>query len=298
MTTPKIELNALAAAIQRHAPADDVSDTAVSALSLSQFSAPTELTAILYEPCLCVVAQGAKEVQLSGEKFRLDPAQMLMVSVDLAVDARVAEASRSKPYLGMRITLDPAVVGELIAEGTSPQPPSSPSRGLAITPVEPALLNAVTRLVGLLDSPQDVGPLAPLTLREITYRLLSGPEGWRLRQIASADAPTRRIANALQWIKQHFSQPLRVEELAQRVKMSSSAFHLHFKNVTAMTPLQYQKRLRLHEARRLMLRDGLDAAEAAFRVGYESPSQFSREYRRMFQAPPRKNVAALMGGTD
>jgi len=162
-----------------------------------------------------------------------------------------------------------------------------------MTPVEPPLLDAVTRLVALLDSPQDVEPLAPLVLREITYRLLTGPQGSRLRQIASAGAPAQRIAKAIRWLKDNFAEPLRIEALAKHVRMSPSAFHLHFKGVTAMSPLQYQKRLRLQEARRLMLGEGLDAAEAAFRVGYESPSQFSREYRRMFGAPPRQDVAAL-----
>ena len=147
--------------------------------------------------------------------------------------------------------------------------------------------------MALLDSPRDIGPLAPLVLREITYRVLTGPQGARLRQIAAAGAPAQRIARAIRWLKDHFADPLRVEALARHVGMSPSAFHLHFKGVTALSPLQYQKRLRLQEARRLMLGEGLDAAEAAFRVGYESPSQFSREYRRMFGAPPRRDVAAL-----
>lgn len=147
--------------------------------------------------------------------------------------------------------------------------------------------------MGLLDSPQDIGPLAPLVLREITYRVLAGRQGLRLRQIASAGAPAQRIARAIRWLKDHFAEPLWIESLAKHVRMSPSACHLHFKSVTAMSPLQYQKRLRLQEARRLMLGEGLDAAEAAFRVGYESPSQFSREYRRIFGAPPRQDVAAL-----
>jgi AraC-like DNA-binding protein len=192
------------------------------------------------------------------------------------------------------------VVGELLAElrGLTPfgsQCPSlgPPARGLAVTPVEQPLLDAIMRLVDLLDSPQDIEPLAPLVLREITYRVLAGPQGARLRQIAAAGAPAQRIARAIRWLKDHFADPLRIESLAKHVRMSPSAFHLHFKSVTAMSPLQYQKRLRLQEARRLMLGEGLEAAEAAFRVGYESPSQFSREYRRLFGVPPRQDVAAL-----
>jgi AraC-like DNA-binding protein len=283
----------LASAIERQAVGDGSFDTAVPALKLSRFSAPTDLVALVYEPLLCIVAQGAKQLLLAGENFRLDPAQLLLVSVDLPVAARVIEASPARPYLAARIALDPAIVGELVAEGTAVPPLGQPARGLAVTPVEAPLLDAVTRLVELLDSPQDVGPLAPLVLREITYRLLTGPQGLRLRQIASAGAPAHRIARAIRYLKDNFADPLRVEAVAKHVRMSPSAFHLHFKGVTAMSPLQYQKRLRLQEARRLMLGAGLDAAAAAFRVGYESPSQFSREYRRMFGAPPRQDVAAL-----
>jgi AraC-like DNA-binding protein len=287
------ELARLASAVERQTAVDGAYDTAVPALRLSRFSAPSDLVPLVYEPSLCVVAQGAKEVILADETYRLDPAQSLLVSVDLPVAARVVEASPGRPYLAVRITLDPAVVGELLADGMSASPLGPPARGLAVTPVEPPLLDAVSRLVALLDSRQDIGPLAPLVLREITYRVLAGPQGLRLRQIASAGAPAQRIARAIRWLKDHFSDPLRIESLAKHVRMSASAFHLHFKGVTAMSPLQYQKRLRLQEARRLMLGEGLDAAEAAFRVGYESPSQFSREYRRLFGAPPRQDVAAL-----
>ena len=287
------DVAALAAAIERQTGADDVHGTAVPALRLSRFSAPSDLTALVYEPCLCVVAQGAKEVVLAGEAYQLDPAHSLLVSVDLPVEARVVEASPGRPYLAVRLSLDPAVVGELLADGLSTPSPGPAGRGIAVTPVGPPLLDAVCRLVALLDSPQDVGPLAPLALREITYRLLTGPQGWRLRQIASAGAPAQRIAGAIHWLKEHFAKPLSIESLARQVGMSPSAFHLHFKGVTTLSPLQYQKRLRLQEARRLMLGEGLDAAEAAFRVGYESPSQFGREYRRMFGAPPRQDVAAI-----
>jgi AraC-like DNA-binding protein len=287
------ELARLESAVERQTGADGAYDTAVPALRLSRFSAPSDLVGVLYEPSLCVVAQGAKEVLLAGETYRLDPAGSLLVSVDLPVAARVVEASPGRPYLAVRLSLDLAVVGELLADDVVAPPLGPPSRGITVTPVEPPLLDAVTRLVALLDSPPDVGPLAPLVLREITYRLLAGSQGTRLRQIAAAGAPAQRIASAIRWLKDHFADPLRVESLAKRVRMSPSAFHLHFKGVTALSPLQYQKRLRLQEARRLMLGEGLDAAGAAFRVGYESPSQFSREYRRLFGAPPRRDVAAV-----
>ena len=285
------DLAELAAAIEQQTGSDGMHVTAVSALRLSRFSAPSDLVALVYEPCLCMVAQGAKEVVLAGEAYQLDPAHSLLVSVDLPVEARVVEASPDRPYLAVRLSLDQAVVGELLADGAPLPGPAG--RAIAVTPVGPPFLNAIGRLVALLGSPQDVGPLAPLALREITYRLLTGPQGWRLRQIASAGAPAQRIASAIRWLKEHFAEPLQVEALARHVGMSPSAFHLHFKGVTALSPLQYQKRLRLQEARRLMLGEGLDAAEAAFRVGYESPSQFGREYRRMFSASPRQDVAAL-----
>jgi AraC-like DNA-binding protein len=287
------ELARLASAVERQTASDGVHDTTVPALRLSRFSAPSDLVATVYEPCLCIVAQGAKEGSLAGETYRYDPAQSLLVSVDLPVNARVVEASPGRPCLTVGVSLDPAVVGELLADGVNAPPHGPSARGLVVSPVEPPLLDAVTRLVALLDCPQDAAALAPLVLREITYRVLTGLQGSRLRQIASAGAPAQRIALAIRWLKEHFAEPLRIESLAKRVGMSPSAFHLHFKGVTALSPLQYQKRLRLQEARRLMLGEGVDAAEAAFRVGYESPSQFSREYRRRFGAPPRQDVAAL-----
>jgi AraC-like DNA-binding protein len=290
------ELAALAAAVARRTTGDGAHDTAVPELRLYRTSAPTELSAVVYEPSLCIVAQGSKEVQLAGEVYRYDPAHSLLVSVDLPVTARVVEASPSRPCLVVRVTLDPMAVGELLAEGLAVQPLDAPARGLAVSPVEPPLLGAVARLVALLDCPHDVAPLSPLVLREITYRVLTGPQGARLRQIASAGGPAHRVARAIRWLKDHFADPLRIESLARHARMSPSALHLHFKSVTALSPLQYQKRLRLQEARRLMLGEGLDAAGAAYRVGYESPSQFSREYRRMFGAPPRQDVAALKVG--
>jgi AraC-like DNA-binding protein len=270
-----------------------VVETAVPGLGLSRASAPTGLIPVVYETSLCLVAQGSKEVLCGGESLRYDATHSLLVSVDLPASTRVVEASAARPCLAVRVGLDPAVVGELLAEGVSGPPPGPPARALAVTPAGPALLDAVGRLVALLDSPRDVAPLAPLVLREITYRLLAGPQGTRLRQIALAGAPAQRIAGAIRWLREHFAGPLRVEDLARRVRMSPSAFHAHFKAVTALSPLQYQKRLRLQEARRLLLGQGFDAASAAFRVGYESASQFNREYRRLFGVPPGRDAAAF-----
>lgn len=287
------KLTTLAHSVERHTIADGAHGTSVATLTLYRRSQKTEFLAFLYEPSLCIVVQGGKEVILANELYRHDATHTLLVSVDLPVMARVVEASSSRPCLMIRIAIDPGVVAELLADGAVAESDNTPTRALGVSPIEPQLLDAVTRLVSLLDSPQDVTPLAPLLLREITYRVLTGPHGLRLRQLATSGAPVYRIARAVRWIKDHFTDTIQIESLAKRVRMSPSAFHLHFKNVTAMTPLQYQKRLRLQEARRLMLSEGLEAAEAAFRVGYESPSQFSREYRRIFGTPPRQDVELL-----
>jgi AraC-like DNA-binding protein len=286
-------LTTLASAVDRHTEVDGDYETAVPGLWLYRSSSPSVRRAVVYVPSLCVVAQGAKEVIVGGERYRYDPAQSLLVSVDLPATTRVADATANRPCLALRVPIDTAVVGELLAEGAAPPPSGPPSRGLGVIDLEPRLLDAVSRLLGLLDAPHEIAALAPLVLREITFRVLTGPQGSRLRQIASAGAPAQRIARAIRWLRDNFADSLSVEVLAKRVGLSPSALHLHFKGVTGTSPLQYQKQLRLQEARRLMLGERLDAGEAAFRVGYESPSQFGREYRRMFGAPPCQDVAAL-----
>ncbi len=286
-------LTRLSAAVDRHTCGDGAHDTPVPELLLARRSVPSDFEAVTYAASLCVVTQGVKEVRLAGETFRYDPAHSLLVSVDVPATARVVEASPSVPCLAVRVTLDPAVVNELLAGGNNPMRPGPSARALGVERVDPPLLDAVARLVSLLDTPADVSALAPLVLREITYRVLTGPHGPRLRQISAAGAPAQRVARAVRWLTEHFAEPLRVRDLARHVGMSPSALHMHFKSVTTLSPLQYQKRLRLQEARRLMLGQGLDAAEASFRVGYESPSQFGREYRRMFGESPRRDVAAL-----
>ena len=287
------ELEKLASAIERRTADDGGFETAVPTLRLSRFSAPSDLTALVYEPSLCLVAHGAKEVLLADEAYRLDPAKSLLVSVDLPVAARVIEASPRRPYLAVRIALDTAVVGELLADGLTdpviglpaPRPRGHSGRRPSARRGDPSR-----------ESPRfSTGCWAARTARASRDHLPAAhrSSGSPPAQIVSAGAPAQRIARAIRWLKDHFADPLRVESLARHVRMSPSAFHLHFKAVTALSPLQYQKRMRLQEARRLMLGDGLDAAEAAFRVGYESPSQFSREYRRLFGAPPRQDVSAL-----
>jgi AraC-like DNA-binding protein len=279
--------------IERFTGRDGVHPTAIAGLTLSRFSAPEAPVQRFYEPALCIVAQGSKRVMLADEIYHRDAAHLLLVSVDLPVASQVIEASPGSPYLSLRIALDPGQLGELILAAGPAETPGRPQRGLAVSRPEPPLLDAVVRLMRLLDSPRDMGMLAPLVLREISYRLLVGEQGPRLRQIAAGNGLTRRVAAAIRWLKDNFAQPFSIEALAREVHLSPSALHHQFKAVTAMSPLQYQKRLRLQEARRLMVSEGWDAASAGFRVGYKSPSQFSREYRRLFGQPPQRDMALL-----
>jgi AraC-like DNA-binding protein len=284
-STPLAEL---AATVQRHTPADGSYETAAPELTLYRSSHATTHDAVVYVPSLCVVVQGAKEVLVGGRPYRYDQAQSLVVSIDLPAATRIVEAAIGEPCLAVRIEIDPANVGEFLAEDAAAPSLGPPSRGIGVIPLEPQLLDAITRLVRLLDTPTHIAALSPLVLKEITYRVLTGPQGILLRQIVGRGAPSARIARAINWLKENYAEHPRVEALAKRVGLSPSAFQLHFKAVTGLSPLQYQKRFRLQEARRLMIGEGLDASEAAFRVGYESPSQFGREYRRLFGAPPRK----------
>ncbi|MGC4116842.1 MAG: AraC family transcriptional regulator [Myxococcales bacterium] len=275
--------------------ADGSHPTPVSALTLYRHSAPLPPTDILYEPALCVIAQGAKRIHFGEKDYRYDAERYLLVAADVPAMAQVIEATPETPYLGLKLVLDPLEVSEVVAQ-LGPQPQCPPARALAVSTLDAPLLDCLCRMISLLEDPQDAQVVAPLVRREITYRLLMGPEGPRLRQVVSGADQGQRITHVLRWLKAHFAEPLRVDALARQAGMSPSALHRHFKEVTALSPLQFQKRLRLQEARRLMLGGALDAAEASFKVGYESPSQFSREYRRLFGAPPRRDVETLRQG--
>jgi AraC-like DNA-binding protein len=235
---------------------------------------------------------------VSRMKSKLDACayHFLLVGADLPIAACILQASRAAPYLSLSLELDQAVVCEVAAQ-VPVQRTNGTISALAVSAVDPPLLDAVTRLVAMLaNDAAERRVLAPLTVREIVFRLLTGSQGARLRQLAVGEGSAHRVLKTLRWLQEHFAEPLRIEDLARDVQLSSSALHQHFKNVTAMSPLQYQKQLRLHEARRLMLTLGIEASEASFQVGYESPSQFSREYRRMFGAPPRRDIAHARGG--
>ncbi|SIO29615.1 transcriptional regulator, AraC family [Singulisphaera sp. GP187] len=288
------KLTELAALIERITGQDGSHATAIAPLSLHRLSAPSDPVTVVVEPALCVVARGRKRVMLAEEVLVYDPAHFLLVSVDLPLVGQVVEASPEEPYLSVRIDLDLGQVGEVLLDAEIPHSrDSAPRRGLAVSAVDPPLLDAVSRLISLLESPRDIQVMAPLILREITYRVLMGEQGLRLRQIVAEGGQAQRIALAIDWLKRNFARSFRIEDLARETHMSPSAFHQHFKAVTAMSPLQYQKRLRLQEARRLMLGESLDASAAAYRVGYESPSQFSREYQRCFGEPPRRDLARI-----
>ncbi|MDB5985782.1 MAG: AraC family transcriptional regulator [Nevskia sp.] len=284
----------LAARVARLAPVDGVHQSAVASLALIRASMPTLCMPTVYQPCLAVVVQGRKRIVLNDEVLHYDALNYLVVSVTLPVLGQVIEACAEHPYLCLRFNLDLDEIARLLLElGDRGAPPIAADRGLYVASMGEPLLDAVLRLVKLLDTPDDVPVLAPVIQREIYYRVLRGELGQRLVDLAAGDGSNHRIVRAIEWLKQRYTTPLRIEALADAVHMSPSALHHRFKAVTAMSPLQYQKHLRLHEARRLMFADGIECATAGHRVGYESASQFSREYRRLFGAPPRVEIARL-----
>lgn len=280
--------------IARWTDRSDTIETAIPGLTLWRRDEPTELTCGMYEPSICFTAQGAKRVVLGNDVYVYDSQNYLIASVDLPSVWQVTEASRDCPYLGLVLKLNQREITQLMADSHLPAPRTQqPSRGMATGAVTPPLVNAFVRLMELLDSEEDIPILAPNIQREILYRLLVGDQGARLRQIAVAGSQSQQIARTIEWLMMNFTQPLRIDDLAARAGMSLSTFHHHFRSMTALSPLQYQKQLRLQEARRLMLAEHLDAATAAFQVGYESPSQFSREYSRLFGAPPLRDINNL-----
>jgi AraC-like DNA-binding protein len=290
----EVALEALGKCIARWTDKGDQPVTAIPGLSLYRREEPSEPKSILYEPRICVIAQGAKRVLLGNDTYDYDEHHYLITSVDLPTVVQIIKASRDKPYLGVILRLDRREIAQLIVDGKLPPQRAQQSiRGMATGEVTLPLLSAFQRLIGLLAEPKDIPVLAPIIQREILYRLLVGEQGARLHQIAIVGTQSQQIARAIDLLKDNFTQALRVDELASYANMSPSTFHHHFRTVTAMSPLQYQKWLRLNEARRLMLTDNADAATAAFSVGYESPSQFSREYSRLFGEPPLRDITSL-----
>lgn len=288
----------IAALISRHAPRTGDYTTAIGNLTFHRQSSVTESLFHAARPSVAIIAQGAKDVTLGSETFHYSRMQYLLTSVDLPVQVRVVEASVDKPHLCVVLGIDIADVAALLdsessSESAAQQKILPATRGISVSDVSAELLDAMLRLVRLLDKPGEIATLAPLIRRELTYRLLNGPVGARLRHMALASSQSHQVGQAIDWIKHNYCEPLRIEHLAGMANMSMSSLHHHFKAITAMTPMQYQKLLRLQEARRLMLVEQIDAGTAGYRVGYASESQFSREYSRQFGRAPMRDVGQV-----
>lgn len=263
-------------------------------LHLGRVSAPKERIHSVLEPSFCVIAQGSKEVFLGRTRYQYDPFHYLLTTLELPRVSQVLEASKERPYLSLRLELSPILVGSVMIETGRPLPSGyADVRAIGVSSLDVNLLDAVVRLVRLLDSPAEAWVLLPLITREIIYRLLMGDQGSRLCHLTVSGGGAPNIVKAVERLRQDFDQSIRIEDMAQELGMSVSSFHHHFKAVTAMSPLQFQKRLRLQEARRLMLSEDLDAASAAYRVGYNDASHFNREYKSLFGVPPVRDVQRL-----
>lgn len=282
----------LARIIARHTPQPGVFATPVPGVSLIRANMPGMPMPAVYEPSLCIIAQGAKTVSLGERRLHYDPSHCLVASVDLALIGQVTAAAPDHPYLCCRIDLDQSVLADLITAEGRALPPGDPPP-LAVHPIGTDLLDAASRLLRLLDRPGAIPVLAPLVQREILYHLLDGPQGEMLRHAASGGSHLGQVSRAIGWIRRHAHEQLRICDVASAARMSVSSLHHHFKRITGLTPLQFQKQLRLQEARQMMIAEGLAAGSAGFAVGYGSPSQFSREYRRLFGAPPRADVSGV-----
>ncbi|MGH9769403.1 MAG: AraC family transcriptional regulator N-terminal domain-containing protein [Blastocatellia bacterium] len=288
----------LAERIAQELPDDGTLDVS-SGFRLARSSRPTEPIHSMYQPAFCVVAQGRKQALLGEEVFRYDPGHYLIYTIDLPLTFQVEEASKERPYLGFRLNLDSSLVASVMMEsGFEPKKGHMSMKAMDVSPMDANLLDAVVRLVRLLDTPVEGKVLAPLIIREIVFRLLVGGQGARLSHLLALAADTHRISKAIDFLRENFDQLVKMDEIAQELGMSVSGFHHHFKSVTAMSPLQFQKQIRLQEARRLMLSQDLDAASAGFRVGYEDPAYFSREYKKLFGAPPQRDIIKLRSNLE
>ena len=293
MERSEIERQELAGAIRRVLPRDGRVEMQLG-VTLFRVSTPTKPVYGISESSFCVIAQGAKHVMLGEDRFRYDPNHYLINTVGLPTISQIDGASSEEPYLGLRLILDPAVVTSTMVEaGLVHYQNDSGVKAIAVSALDPDLLNACLRLARLLQMPEQYRVLGPLVIREIVYRLLIGEQGHRMCHLTTIGGQAHRIVRAVKKLREDFAKPLRIEDVAREIGMSVSGFHAHFKAVTAMSPLQFQKRLRLQEARRLMLTESLDAAEAGFQVGYDDASHFSREYKRHFGDPPLRDIQSL-----
>lgn len=292
--TLKTAVHELAKSIARLTEHGELRTTTIKGLSLFRKSETSEPLTGMYEPSVCLIAQGAKRVLLGSDTYIYDSNHYLFSGLTLPVTAQIIEATDKAPYLGLRLTFDYSDITQLMIESQLPPPKSEKTeRGMATGELTLPLVNAFQRLIDLLDNEQDIPILSPVIQREIFYRLLVGEQGKRLRQLTVTGSTSQQVAQIVAWIKSNFTKPIRIEDLADMAEMGISTFHHHFREMTALSPLQFQKRLRLQEARRLMLTENIDAATAAFHVGYESPSQFSREYGRLYGVSPIRDITAL-----
>jgi AraC-like DNA-binding protein len=289
---PLLEICSL---IAGHAGAGEIASarTAIPGLHVAAASVTTEPINHVYEPVFGLVAQGAKSIVLGDKVFDYGAGQYLVVSVDLPITGHINVASEREPFLCMGLTLRPATIATLLLETAASDRSAVDTPGMGVSKAPGELLDAVVRLLRLLDHPRDAPVLAPLVEREILWRLLRGEQGAMLRQIGFADSRLSQISHAIRWIRANYAEMLRIEDLAQMAAMSVSSFHRHFRAVTSMSPIQYQKQIRLQEARARLLTQSEDVAAVGFAVGYDSPSQFSREYSRVYGAPPGRDAARL-----
>lgn len=284
--------------MMRAVPEDKVIEV-FPGLFLARSSRLTERLHSVFKPAFCVIAQGSKQVLLGDEVFRYDSGHYLISSVDLPIVSNIVEASEEKPYLSFRLNLDSSIVASVMMEsGIEIKKGSASVKAMDVSSIDADLLDAALKLARLLDTPDEIKFLAPLVIREIIYRLLRGEQGARLSHLLTSEGDTRRISKAVRQLRENIDQPLEIENIARELGMSVSGFHHHFKSVTAMSPLQFQKQIRLQEARRLMLGEALDVASAGFRVGYDDPSYFSRDYKKLFGAPPQRDIARLRGNLE
>ncbi|MEL0167360.1 MAG: AraC family transcriptional regulator [Pseudomonadaceae bacterium] len=282
--------------VERHTRGLQDCATAIAGLNLFRREAPTPPAFCLIKPSIVLVVQGNKQVLVGEEHYPYDISRFLVTSLELPARSETLVASPEQPCLGLNLELDGRLITEMVAHGEVPPAPAGVAGScVGIGQATAQILEPFSRLMQLLDEPAAQAALLPGVMREIHYRLLTSDQGGRLRQIASIEGQGYKIAKAIDWLCLHFAEPLRIEELAASVHMSAPTFHSHFRRLTGMSPLQYQKWLRLNEAKRLMLSDHLEAASAAYQVGYESPSQFSREYSRLFGAPPKRDIEAMRG---
>ncbi|MFS0728144.1 AraC family transcriptional regulator [Paenibacillus sp. 1P07SE] len=293
----KQALQRLSDLIRLHTPSTGTFATAIPNLTLMHADQLSEPLESVYKPSLCIVAQGAKTAVLADEIYRYDPSSYLITSVELPITGRIIEAAPEHPYLSLKLTFDTDMILDITKDMHLPDPDYADVRGISVNRISPPLLEALVRLLELLDEPGDIPVMAPLILREILYRVLQGDQGAALLLFGIPHSHARAVGQAIREINRQFNRPLAIERLAQSANLSPSAFHKYFKRFTRMSPLQYQKTVRLQDARRLMLVESLSVSDAAYQVGYESPSQFSREYARMYGRSPSSDVQAQLAKT-